>query len=59
MGIHAHTQSTVKGMEASGSPKKSKGLVGNWKCCRIVLVSVMHFINWLKFLCMGSGTVFK
>jgi hypothetical protein len=36
MGIHAHTQSTVKRVEASGSAKKSKGLVGNWKCDTVV-----------------------
>jgi hypothetical protein len=38
MGIHAHTQSTVERVEASGSPKKSKGLVGNWKCHSVVLL---------------------
>jgi hypothetical protein len=41
MGIHAHTQSTVKRVETSGSAQKSKGLVGNWKCHRVVLFLIV------------------
>jgi hypothetical protein len=49
MGIHAHAQSTVKGMESSASPAKSKRLAGNWRC--IVLLAVQ--IVWL----MGYRTL--
>jgi hypothetical protein len=41
MGIHAHTQPTVKRMETSGSAKKSEGLVGTWKCHTVVVFVIV------------------
>jgi hypothetical protein len=53
MGIHAHTESTVKRMESPRSPAKSKRLVGNWRC--IVLLAVQ--IVWFKVLLRGYRTL--